>query len=338
MQDEWWEKKADEIETYTATKNSKIFFSTIEEVYGPTKPRTTPLLSADGSTLLKEKSSINARWREHFSILLNRPSTVNPIVLDQIPQKPVITSLDLPHTIDEVSKAIRQASSGKSPGMDAIPAEIFKSVGPAALEALHSLLASIWEEEDVPKEFRNATFVSLFKDRGSKTDCGNYQSISLLSVTGKILARVTVNRRITNISEEDLPEAHCGFRPKRSTTNMILSVRQLQETCIEQNMDLVAVFIGLAKAFNSINREVLWVILSKLWCPTKFVNLIRQFHDDMTGQVLSDGESSEPFSISIGVKQGCVLVPVLLNLFFTWVLHHALRDLEHIAVQNDSSL
>ena len=110
-----------------------------------------------------------ARWREHFSTLLNRPSTVDPTVLDQIPQKPVITSLDLPPTIDEVSKAIRETSSGKSPGTDGIPAEIFKSAGPAALEALHSLLTSIWEEEDVAKESRNVTFDSLFKSRGSKT-------------------------------------------------------------------------------------------------------------------------------------------------------------------------
>ena len=150
MQDEWWEK-ADEMETFAATKNSKIFFSTIEEVYGPTKPHTTPLLSADGSTLLKEKSTIKTSWREHFSTLLNRPSTVGPIVLDQIPQKPVITSLDLPPTIDEILKAIRQTSSGKSPGMDGIPAEIFKSAGPVALKALHSLLTSIWEERMCPK-------------------------------------------------------------------------------------------------------------------------------------------------------------------------------------------
>ena len=173
MQDEWWEKKADEVQTYAVTKNSKLFFSAIKEVYGPTKPRSTPLLSTDGSTLLKEKSSINVRWREHFSTLLNRRSTVDPTVLHQIPQKPVITNLDLPPKIDEVSKAIKQTSSGKSPGMDGIPAEIFKSAGPVSLEALHSLLTSIWEEEDVPKEFRNATFVSLFKKRGSKTDCSN---------------------------------------------------------------------------------------------------------------------------------------------------------------------
>ena len=109
---------------------------------------------------------------------------------------------------------------------------------------------------------------------------------------------------------------------------MIFSARQMQEKCIKQNMDLVAVFIDLTKAFDAMNREALWVILSKLGCPTKFVNLIRQFHDDMTGQVLSDGEASEPFSISNSVKQGCVLAPVLLNPFFTCVLNHAFKDLE----------
>ena len=68
MQDVWWEKKADEIETYAVTKNSKMFFSATKKVYSPTKPRTMPLLSAESSTPLKEKSSIDARWREHFSI------------------------------------------------------------------------------------------------------------------------------------------------------------------------------------------------------------------------------------------------------------------------------
>ena len=63
-------------------------------------------------------------------------------------------------------------------------------------------------------------------------------------------------------------------------------------------------------------------------CPTKFVNLICQFHDNMTGQVLSDGEASESFSIFNGVKQGCVLAPVLFNLFFSCVLNHAISDLE----------
>ena len=90
-----------------------------------------------------------------------------------------------------------------------------------------------WSSKHSTQDFRNVTFVSLFKSRDSKTDCGNYRGISLLSVAWKILAQVILNRLITNISEEDLLEAQCGFRPNRSTTDMIFSVRQVQEKCIE---------------------------------------------------------------------------------------------------------
>ena len=89
-----------------------------------------------------------------------------------------------------------------------------------------------------PQKFGNATFVSMFKNRGSKTDCCNYWGISLMPVARKILARVILDCLITNILEENLPEAQCGFRPNRSTTDMI-SVREVQEKCIEQNMDIV---------------------------------------------------------------------------------------------------
>ena len=107
----------------------------------------------------------------------------------------------------------------------------------------------------MPKKFRNATFVFLFKDRGSKTDCGNYRGISLLSVAGKILARVILNRLITNILEENLPEAKCGFCLNRSTTDMIFSVRQVQEKCIEQNMDLFA--INMVNKTKTVKKTVL---------------------------------------------------------------------------------
>ena len=66
----------------------------------------------------------------------------------------------------------------------------------------------------------------------------------------------------------------------------------------------------------------------KLGCPKRFTKLIRLFHDDMTGQVLSNGDFTDSFNISNGVKQGCVLAPVLFNLYFTQVLCQAVKDLK----------
>ena len=179
----------------------------------------------------------------------------------------------------------------------------------------------------MPDDFCDALIVSLYKKKGSNSDCGNYRSISLLSVAGKIFARVILNRLIL-VFEQTLPEAQSGFRLIRSTVDMIFTVRQLQEKCIEQNKPLYLVFIDLTNAFNTINREALWTVLERIRCPPKLVSMIRLFHDGLTSQVLSNGNVTDAFVISNGVKQGCVLPPVLFNVFFPCMLSHAVQDLE----------
>ena len=142
-------------------------------------------------------------------------------------------------------------------------------------------------------------------------------------------------------SEQILPVAQCGFRPGRITVNMIFTVRQLQEKCNEQNKPLYLIFIDLTKAFDTVNREALWTVLQRIGCPPKLVSMIRLFHDGITGQVLSNGNVTDAFVISNGVNQGCVLAPVLFNVFFTCMLSHAIHYLEkgiYIQYRLDGSL
>ena len=113
---------------------------------------------------------------------------------------------------------------------------------------------SIWDEEEIPEDLRDALIVVIYKNNGSRADCGNYRSISLLSIAGKICARVILNRLMT-MSEKCLPEAQCGFRPGHSTTDMIFVNRQVQEKCIGQNMDIYSIFVDLIKAFDKVNIE-----------------------------------------------------------------------------------
>nr|KAG5693154.1 hypothetical protein BaRGS_035352 [Batillaria attramentaria] len=211
MQDQWWQDKADEVQSYADSHNAKKFFNSLKTVYGPSKSGCSPLLSSDGRTLIKDQEGLKKRWAEHFSNLLNRPSTVDEAALRQIPQQPVREELALPPSIEEIKKAIAQTNSGRASGKDSIPAEIYKVAGPNALEAFHDILLSIWEEEEMPDDFRDALIVSLYKNKGSKADCGNYRGISLLSIAGKIFARVILNRLI-DVSELNLPEAQCGRR------------------------------------------------------------------------------------------------------------------------------
>ncbi|KAL2088694.1 hypothetical protein ACEWY4_015593 [Coilia grayii] len=195
-----------------------------------------------------------------------------------------------------------------------------KQGGPKLLSHIHSLLAKIWEKEKIPAELRDALIITIFK-KGDKADCGNYRGISLLSSTGKILARILSNRLLP-LSEEILPESQCGFRPTRGTSDMIFTARQLQEKCREQHLPLYTAFIDLTKAFDSVNRTALWRALSKIGCPNKYLKILRMLHDDMTVTVVGNsGCETAPFKVHTGVKQGCVIAPTLFSIFISTILH-----------------
>ena len=71
-----------------------------------------------------------------------------------------------------------------------------------------------------------------------------------LSIPGKVLAGVLLNRLSSQI-DQFLPEAQCGFRAGRGTVDMVFSLKQVQEKCIEQKMPLYMVFVDFTKAFDT---------------------------------------------------------------------------------------
>ena len=148
-----------------------------------------------------------------------------------------------------------------------------------------------------------------------------------MSVAGKILARVLLNRLNEHLERSGLlPESQCGFRKNRGTIDMIFTARQLQEKCQEQNVDLYMNFVDLNKAFDTVSREELWKIVAKFGCPAKFIAMVRQFHDSMLARVQSDGEFSDPFPVTNRVKQGCVLASTLFSMMFSAMLTDAFQD------------
>ena len=112
----------------------------------------------------------------------------------------------------------------------------------------------MWRKEAVPQEFKDASIIHLFKPKGNPQLCDNHHGRSLLSVAGKVLARVLLNRLNEHLEQAGLlPENQCGFREDRGTIDMIFTARQLQEKCQEQNIDLYMTFVDLTKAFDTVS-------------------------------------------------------------------------------------
>ena len=224
-------------------------------------------------------------------------------------------------------KAIELLSSDKAPGSDAIPAEIYKAGGPPVAEKLTELFHIMWRKEAILQEFKDATIIHLYKRKRNPQVCDNHRGISLLSTAGKILARILLNRLNEHLEQSGLlPESQCGFRKDRGTIDMIFTTQHFQEKCQEQNVDICMTFVDLTKAFDTVSREGLWKIMAKFGCPAKFIAMVRQFHDGMLARVQNDGEFSDTFPVTNGVKQGCVLVSTLFSMTFSAMLTDAFQD------------
>ena len=160
----------------------------------------------------------------------------------------------------EFTEALDSISGGKAPGVDQLPGELLKYSGTKTKELLWRLITKIWADHDIPQEWKDANLVTIFK-KGDRADCGNYRGISLPSIAGKVFARILLNKLNKHISVHISPETQCGFRAGRSTIDMIFTLREVQEKCIEQNMPLYAVFVHFKKAFDTVNRDGLWKVL-----------------------------------------------------------------------------
>nr|VZI43331.1 unnamed protein product [Spirometra erinaceieuropaei] len=89
-----------------------------------TARKAEKIQSADGGILLTEETQILQRWAEHFKGVLNCPSTISDAAIARLPQVETNADPDIPSFLHEIIKDVQQLSSGKAPGLNAIPTEI----------------------------------------------------------------------------------------------------------------------------------------------------------------------------------------------------------------------
>ena len=153
------------------------------------------------------------------------------------------------------------------------PPELIKHCKTTLLLPLHKVLCQCWQEGAVPQDMRDSKIITLYKIKGERNDCTKYRGISLLSIVGKVFARVILIC-LQKLAERIYPESQWGVRAERSTIDMVFSLRQLQEKYREQQMPLYIAFIDLTKAFDLVSRDGLFKILPKIGCPPKLQCMI----------------------------------------------------------------
>ena len=102
---------------------------------------------------------------------------------------------------------------------------------------------------------------------------------------------------------------------------LIVSLVFSHPGCWSGNLFLIASFPDLCLLVPF--YDGVWKIMVKIDCSSRFIAMVRQFHDDMQARVQNDGEFSEPFEVTNGIKQGCVMAPTLFSMMFSAMLMDA---------------
>ena len=211
---------AGEAETAARQGNMRDLYNTTKKLAGKFGKPERPVKHKQGRVIQGEDEQKN-RWKEHFEELLNRPAPAEPPDIQPAEN-------DLPIDCDEPSKeeirrAIGQLKKGKASGPDNIPAEALKADTNTIVEMLHPLFKKIWQEKQVPAEWKEGYLIKLPK-KGDLSNCSNYRGITLLPVPGKVFSRILLNR-MKDAVDPLFRDQQAGFRRNRSCTDQIATLR-----------------------------------------------------------------------------------------------------------------
>ena len=158
----------------------------------------------------------------------------------------------------------------------------------------------------MPEDWKRGHHVKLPK-KGDLSSCNNWRGIMLLSIPGKVLTRIILER-VKAALDKRLRVEQAGFRQDRSCTDHIATMRIIIEQSLEWQTPLYTVFVDFQKAFDSVDRDVIWRLMYHYCFPPKFFAIIQQLYEDATCQVIHDEKLTEPFGVQpASVRAVCSL-------------------------------
>lgn len=252
-------------------------------------------------------------FKTYFQQLLNPPQVSSDIYYAHNLIKNQL--LDREITVEEVKLVINKAKLNKAPGEDRITYEFFKNATDNFLEVLTSVYNRLFNEGSIEKSFITTIIFPIHK-KGDINQCCNYRGISFMNVVAKIMMGIITDRlykwvEINNV----LNEFQAGFRKGYSTADNLFNLSAIVNLKFEEGKKVYAFFVDFKAAFDTVARKSLIFKLNCLGVSTKVINFIEAVYKESVSAVWGGDELSDCFSTKSGVKQGCLLSPLLFALY-----------------------
>ena len=271
----------------------------------------------------KHNSPKGDEWFNHFSKLHHKHKIneehheIIKTLEDKEKSRNEYNMLDTEITEHEIQINAKKLKLQKAVYSDKIKNEMIKCSTDILAKGYIKLFNAILNAGSFPQSWCEGLITPIFKS-GNKQDPNNYRGICISSSLGKFFCAILNNRLMNYTKEENIIHpSQIGFMPGNRTADHILTLKTLHDNYIKphKNKKIYACFIDFKKAFDSIWHDGLLLKLLENKIGGRFYDLIKNLYANTQCAVKIDDHRTSFFPYTKGVRQGCVLSPILFNLY-----------------------
>ena len=305
------------------SKNQTMFWKEIGKIgVGQERRKNIPfeILRQDGS-VSSDVTEVLGKWQSDFESLLNpiestnTPGLLNPNMDNTQSNENISGYLQDPIQMSEIEAVLKRMKSNKATGIDEIPMEVLQCRN--IRQTLCDLFNKCFSLGKIPNMWKMGIITPVPKSSTSDTrDPLSYRGIHITPAIYKLYCNV-LNDRLTKWEAECeiLNDSQNGFRKGRSTVDHILTLTSIIETRKLKRQSTFAAFIDFKKAYDAIDRTLLFTKLTHLGITSHMYNAISSLYDGVQCCVRINGLKTNWFTVNCGLKQGCSLSTLLFNLY-----------------------
>ena len=250
--------------------------------------------------IVTDQLNVLDKWRQDFSSLYNTPSSAEPINLDtfrtnESDEFQNCKDFSVPITFSECKRVIVLAKSGKAIGIDCLPNEVFKNDSSVLL--LCALFQDCFSCHCAPSLWAKSIIKPIPKNAQNDPRVpSNYRGISLIPTMCKLYTNI-LNKRIVEYMDTNnvLEDVQNGFRRDRSCEDHIYSLTSILRNRKNEGRDTYTCFVDMAKAFDRVNRDILFIKLANIGVSGNMLESIKTLYAEYKASVNVNGSYTDFF-------------------------------------------
>ena len=227
-------------------------------------------------------------------------------------------------SVTEVKAVIEKMKLQRAPGVDNVTVSILKYAGPSFITLLTEVINTTFQEGKVPETLLVGR-MTLIDKKAPSLLVSQKRPLTVSCVITKIM-----QARMDKICEKNgyYGTVQYAFRSGRSTSDCVFMLLSAIRKAKKKGHTVSIAFCDIAKAYDSVNRELLYTKLDTIGFGGKVKSLIQSMYYNDSVRVRIKGGLTAPLWFTKGVKQGCGLSPLLFSLYMAGLGEklHAMKE------------